>query len=624
MGRFIKELKYSIGLKKHLFFILLIGFVACGAAWLFQDTLREDLKKAFPGTYDADHIHYEEEKYLLSGDVKQRSPQVTDADLKAEIQFNENLRSAGWSKGYEEIATEYMQIASYLGPDSAVKGYGTDDYYSNKDIDSNGSKYTTVQTIWMDEDLVKKFKLGTEATTIYGMPNNYLEKIYVVLGYDYSQVDNGYRIGNILKTKNSVGNIQMQVVGFLPKNATAMIGDKEVNLNSYILCPFISLKDVYVAKEETPAAYTDGIYVPMKLLNDDFLSGAYRNNPPGTKTESKTGMKYAEVRCLYIERSAIPEEAPDWLKTLANTATTGTTAVMAGSNYAAAGTVTEGATFDTLSGKDITKLQAVGLLTEGTTWNVYGLDIILDDYLVLIHEPEKKEEENAQDGTTPDGTNPEDGENNPIFIDEPETKEREFKVDERAKLFHYQVMMNRGYVITSLTRNEAQLSLAEVIENSWKDFRRDNPKKDPLTSYRISGASKDNSILYRKNSMKLTDQVLNFTKKGFPICMLLLAIYLIYKFYCGKEFYSSIYLTGTNRIEIMAMYLIEGALLVVLAAALSYGCAFVICKLLGLHLTAPKPVIRRICKLVSYPTIGIMIWILIRDFGRMFRRTQEV
>ena len=247
MGRFIKELKYSIGLKKHLFFILLIGFVACGAAWLFQDTLKKDLKKAFPGTYDADHIHDQEEKYLISGDVKQRSPQVTDADLKAEIQFNENLRNADWSKGYEEIATEYMQIASYLGPDSAVKGYGTDDYYSNKDIDSNGSKYTTVQTIWMDEDLAKKFKLGTEATTIYGMPNNYLEKVYVVLGYDYSQVDNGYRIGNILKTKNSVGNIQMQVVGFLPKNATAMIGDKEVSLNSYILCPFISLMDVYVA-----------------------------------------------------------------------------------------------------------------------------------------------------------------------------------------------------------------------------------------------------------------------------------------------------------------------------------------------------------------------------------------
>ena len=52
MGRFLKELKYSIVMKKHIFFIVLVGFVACGAAWLFQDTLREDLKKSFPSTYD--------------------------------------------------------------------------------------------------------------------------------------------------------------------------------------------------------------------------------------------------------------------------------------------------------------------------------------------------------------------------------------------------------------------------------------------------------------------------------------------------------------------------------------------------------------------------------------------
>ena len=106
--------------------------------------------------------------------------------------------------------------------------------------------------------------------------------------------------------------------------------------------------------------------------------------------------------------------------------------------------------------------------------------------------------------------------------------------------------------------------------------------------------------------------------------MILFALYLFYKFYCGKEFYTSLYLTGTNRVEMMALYLIEGLLMIVLAAALSYGCAFVICKLLKLHMTAPKPVFRRIGKLVGYPTAAIMIWILIRDFARMFRRTQEV
>lgn len=623
MGRFFKELKYSLGMKKHLFFIIMVAFAACGAAWLFQESLKKELKKAFPSTYDVEHIPNADEQYQLSA-VLAKNPQVTDADLKAEILFNQLVREADWVGGYEEIATEYVRISTYRGPDSAVKGYGTNEFYDNKDIDSSGAKYTTVKAVWMDEELARKFKLGSEAATIYGMPNNYLEKVYVMLGADYN-IENGYRVGNILKAKNSEGDLQLQVVGFLPKNAKAEIGNEVIDLNSCILCPFISLKDVYIAKDEIPAAYTDGVYVPMKILNDDFLSGAYRNNPPGIKQESKTGIKYAEVRSLWIERSAIPEDAPDWLKTLAASATGTTTPVMVGHNYHEAGTVLKDATFDSLSGKDITKLQAIDFLPQGTTWNVYGLNIVLDDYLVFIHEAEKKEDENAQNGnTTPDGTNPEGGEGDPIFIDEPEVKEREFKADERSKLFHYQLMMNRGYITTKLTRNEAQIALAQVIEESWMAFRRDNPKKDPLSSYRISGSSKDNSILYRKNSMKLADKIMDFTKKGFPICMLLFAAYLAFKLYRGKEYYTSLYLTGTNRLEIMALYLIEGILLTALAAALAFGFSFVICKLLNLAPTAPKPVIKRICKLVAYPTVITMIWILIRDFGRMFRRTQEV
>ncbi|MBQ6105012.1 MAG: hypothetical protein IJL03_03575 [Lachnospiraceae bacterium] len=620
MGRFLKELKYSIVMKKHIFFIVLVGFVACGAAWLFQDTLREDLKKSFPSTYDLKNASTEEQKYLLSGKVSTKSPQVTDSDLKAEIAFHSNLVKAGWVKGYEEICKEYLQIASFLGPDQAVKGFETDEFYSNKDIDNNGAKYTTVQTIWMDEKMVETFRLGEDAKQIFSMPNDYLEKIYVMLGSDY-QMENGYRIGNILTAKNSVGKIQLQIAGFLPKGATAKIGDKEIDLSSYILCPFISMDDIYEIKEEVPVSYTDGVYIQVKYLNDEFLAGAYLNNPPNKKNDQKTGLQYAEVRSLWIERSAVTEDAPDWLKALANSTSKDVVRVMVGANYGAAGTIAAGTKFDMYAAQTTTNLEAHNILDPGTTWKIYGRDVVLDDYIVFL-QPEKQEEETAN---KTENNSEEPGSSEPILTDEPVGPlERTFKVDERSMLFHVQFMMNSGYIKTTQTRNEAQLSLAEVIEESWRDFHRDNPKKDPLTTYRIDGASKDNSILFRENSMKLTDQVLKFTKKAFPICMILFALYLFYKFYCGKEFYTSLYLTGTNRVEMMALYLIEGLLMIVLAAALSYGCAFVICKLLKLHMTAPKPVFRRIGKLVGYPTAAIMIWILIRDFARMFRRTQEV
>ncbi|MBO4695948.1 MAG: hypothetical protein J5643_01555 [Lachnospiraceae bacterium] len=616
MGRFFKELKYSLGLKRHLFFIILIGIAACGAAWLFQDTLRKELKKSFPGTYDLQNAALEESKYLLRGEVKQKSPQVTDGDLKAEIKFNAELQGASWVKNYEEICTEYMQIASYLGPDSAVKGYGTDEYYDNKDVDSNGVKYTTVQTIWMDASLAEKFKLGSEAKQIYNMPNNYLERIYVVLGSEYK---GDYSIGTILKAQNSVGSIQMQVVGFLPSNAKATIGDKEIELDSYILCPFISLQDVYEIKEEVPAAYTDGIYIPVSAVNGEFLSGAYRNNPPNKKNDPKTGVQYVEVRSLWIERAAVTEEAPEWLKALAGSTEKDKTLVMVGANYGAAGTIAN-SEVSMYSAQGVSTLKVHGVLDPGSTWNIYGMEINLDDYIVFLQPEEKKEETNSAE-TNPDGTlDP-----GTTLIDEPVgPKEREFKVKERSILFHYQTMMNRGYITTMLTRNEAQISLAEVLDSAWRDFRRDNPKKDPLTTYRIDGSSKDNSILYRENSMKLTEKVLKFTKYGFPICALLFAVYLFWKFRSGKEFYTTLYLTGTNRTEMMVMYLIEGLLMAAAASAFAFGFSFVICKLLKLKMSAAKPVIRRIFKLIGYPTIAIMIWILIRDFGRMFRRTQEV
>ncbi|MBO6065243.1 MAG: hypothetical protein J6P36_02370, partial [Lachnospiraceae bacterium] len=155
-------------------------------------------------------------------------------------------------------------------------------------------------------------------------------------------------------------------------------------------------------------------------------------------------------------------------------------------------------------------------------------------------------------------------------------------------------------------------------------FRRDNPKKDPLSSYRVRGADQKNSILYRENAPKLAENILKFTKKGFPICMLMFALYLFFKFWRGKEFYSALYLTGTNRTEMMVLYLVEGVLMVVLAILGSIGFAFVISKLLQLHLCETKPLVGRVIRLVGYPTAAIMIWILIRDFGRMFRRTQEV
>ena len=88
-------------MKRHVFFIILIGLVASGAAWLFQDTLKKELQKSFPSIYAADKVSTVAEKYHLSGEVKQKSPQPSDSDLKAELALNRVLRSADLIDSYE-------------------------------------------------------------------------------------------------------------------------------------------------------------------------------------------------------------------------------------------------------------------------------------------------------------------------------------------------------------------------------------------------------------------------------------------------------------------------------------------------------------------------------------------
>ena len=615
-------------MKRHIFFLILICFVVSGAAWLFQDTLTADLEKAFPTKYAKDKVPTVAEQRHISGTVSGDS-QVTDSDLKAEIEFNKQLKKADWIQDYSEIATDYLQIQSFLGPDSAVKGYLTDAFNANKDADVGGVKFSTVSTIWVEESVAREYRLGKEALQVFQMPNDYLTKIYVVLGSDY-QMEDGYQVGTILKAKrpseSSTSKIlpmlQMQVVGFLEPGASIKIGDEKVSLDSYILCPFISMADVYEIKEEEPGPYTDGVLIKDALISEE-MQDVYRNNPPVKKNAAKSGVMYGEVKALYIDRAAAEAaDAPSWLKTLANaTDKEDYTRVMLGASYAECEPLKPGESFDIIvDGKTISKAKLFEVLSPGESWTVYGMELKLDDYIVFLQAPKKEETK------TPEKQEGEDAQNNETeLIDEPYgAKEREFKTEERSRLFHYQHLMNSGYFLSTLTEDEAQEKLWDVIEVSWRDFKRDNPDTKALSSYKIAGADQANSILYRENAPQLSKKIVRFTKYGFFFGMLLFGLYLFWKFWRGRDYYTSLYMTGTNRTEMAAAFLIEGVLMAVLAAALSVGFAFVISKLLQLHMTDYKPIVKKFIRLAGYPTAAIVIWIMVRDFGRMFRRTEEM
>ena len=51
MLRFLKELRYSMGMRKHIFFILMVVMGLISAVYLFRESLQGTLEKAFPTDY---------------------------------------------------------------------------------------------------------------------------------------------------------------------------------------------------------------------------------------------------------------------------------------------------------------------------------------------------------------------------------------------------------------------------------------------------------------------------------------------------------------------------------------------------------------------------------------------
>ena len=51
MARFWKEFKYSLRMRKHIFFLLMVIMGLVSAVYLFRESLQSSLEKAFPNEY---------------------------------------------------------------------------------------------------------------------------------------------------------------------------------------------------------------------------------------------------------------------------------------------------------------------------------------------------------------------------------------------------------------------------------------------------------------------------------------------------------------------------------------------------------------------------------------------
>lgn len=623
MLRFLKELRYSMGMRKHIFFILMVVMGLISAVYLFRESLQGTLEKAFPTDYGKAEAQ-EETLYKIDGEYESTAT-AKDVDIQAELTLNGKLHNAEWMKYEEEFLYNNLYVKNFSEPEKALVGYGTDRQTGSKDIEIERGKYSRVQSVWLAEDVLKAQGFGGAADRMFDGENSYLTEMKIVLGAGFQAY---YTAGSKLTLR--VENLQFDamVLGFLEPGATMVVGDEVVCLNYHIVCPLLDLSGLYDPDQEEKylPSNTDPIYIPDAKLKEGT---ALRNTDAEKEFIAYDGKKYSPVKCLWIAEEDLGpdiESKPEyeWLKKLLTNKPGDNNKYnfLAGSNFEKEQVFTMGTPTDMMTLYEGQKnLTCYGFLPAGTTYVLNGQEIALDDYMVVLRQKKVKEGNKskapANNKDTANTTTGEDGGNEPQTT-EPEGKT--FGTAERMKLFRILVLKNSGFIKTKKSADEAEIELEKLLTYSWDNYAKDNPSLKRTSNYRIHEADKAGSVVYRDKVRDIPGKLRKIDTPGYFLCIILLTLYFLYKFFKGSEYFTALVMTGDSKVEIGLLFVVEAAILYFAACGLGFALAFVVGKLLSLGSTSAAPIFSKNFRIVLFPLIAVGVVIAIRDFGKLFRK----
>lgn len=608
MVRFWKELKYSLRLRKHIFFLLMIIMGLVSAVYLFRESLEASLEKAFPNDYGL--TTSKTAVFSIDGSYAEHAT-AKDIDIQYELTVNRSLHEASWMD-YEEGFLYELYMKDYAGPDNAVIGYGTAKFDANKAIDMDKGKYGKIQSAWLSQDVLEKNGFGGLTSRMFANSSSYTDTLYVMLG---AGMDNGkYTSGSKITLRVEGVKVEAVVIGYLDPGTTLMIGKDPVCLDFYVICPLLDLSSLYdeIKIERPKETNLEPIYVQngMKLLGEGFK---FRDTDTSRREVEKDATIYTAVKTLWIYDEDIDEiaEVPEWLSKLrVIKASDASIPAFFGSHYEEDGTdVSRGKNIPSLTVYDGAKaLVCNGFIPEGETFKVGDETINLDDYIVaIIPKQEEKKKEEAKSG---------EGEDNKDGKDQ----ESGLQVEQRTILFRLLVMKNSGVFRTKLTADEAQRNLEGILDGAWENYEKDNPDLERTSSYVVHEADKPGSVIYREKIRNIPDKLTKVDSIGYFVCIVLLLLYLVYKFIKGSEFYTTLVLTGDTKLEIVLLFLAELAILFAFACGLAFGLSWIVCKLLGLGAVSIKPIVSKNLRVVLIPFIAIAALVIAKNYGKIFRR----
>ena len=604
MARFWKEFKYSLRMRKHLFFLLMIIMGLVSAVYLFRESLETSLEKAFPNEYGL-VTEGKTEAYHIEGSYAEHAT-AKDVDIQAELTINRSLHDAAWMD-YEEGFLYELYVKDYTGPDKAVIGYGTDKLDANKAVDMDKGKYGKVQSAWLSQEVLDAAGFGGLTSRLFSASSSYTESLYVMLG---AGMQGGkYDAGTKLTLRVEGVKMEAVVLGFMDPGTTLLVGNEPVCLDFYVVCPLLDLSELYGGGlgETGMPTNTDPIYMQDTLFTED---GHFEDTETARREIEKDNVRYVAAKCLWItdEDIAALDEVPGWLQTLSNTkATGGMMSAWFGNNYQEAG-LTRGKNLTAMTLYDGKKtIVCNGFIPEGETFTLGDKTLNLDEYIVVA----LKTSDSSNTSKDDKNADPDDGEKD---------KESGLQVEQRTLLFRLLVKKNSGVIRTKYTADESQVKLETILEGAWENYQMDNPDLERTSTYKVKEADKPGSVIYRDKIREVPKKLTKIDSIGYIVCIALLLLYVVYKFFKGSDYYTALVLTGDTKLEIVLLFLAELAVLFVFACGLAFGLSWVVCKLLGLGAVVIKPIITKNLRIVAIPFAVVVALVIAKDFGKIFRR----
>lgn len=193
----------------------------------------------------SDKSRYELSDDLENGQLKYFTKNNSDLN-RLKTFYDELVSEQGYT--FLETIVQPIYIQNFSGSD--IFKYGYEDGYDISNFEHNGKLYSSVKSIFLNEDAWKEYGLKVTqgrslSTNDFVLAGN---KLPAVLGYEYMSY---YAVGDILEINHYGKNFSMEIIGFLAQDSAILRrGGHITYLDRYIVLPAVTCPNDPISEED--------------------------------------------------------------------------------------------------------------------------------------------------------------------------------------------------------------------------------------------------------------------------------------------------------------------------------------------------------------------------------------